>query len=638
MIAALLAISAGARAQMAYWLIRPAYDSIRLAETVPLVLTDSASTTAIWTRDGRRLAATPDLLFRFSDDRAVTVKRGAAMITGFYDTEGKFTPMKDCYVAYSYPYFSCGYMLVVKNRRYRLIRKDGSEDPFSAFVTMSPFSAGYARCMLFADMEKMKDPYYFYVDTQKAVISMTIGRDKNVDHEDVRFLSSLSSGGKGIAIVKKRLYIFDKDSAMLTPVTVTDGDKKRHVQINGDEEDYLTKVNDTTIIKARGGKNDTVTFIFDKQLRPVCIRHKDHTQSFATAEMTRDMPAPAYRPVKGVSGRYAMTRNGETVLPEQFDNVALCYGDTAIVSLNGRWGMMTIDGSLGYSLSMNRGNDIAFRHHKYTTSVRLDLPARISAANCEFDIPEGHGCDIDKTSVQTRDTESGNYVEYDCTLTIPEALPDSLTKLTYPVRVTCAGVTYPEQTLTVKAWHYKYVNVDISHDGTKLTGGDVEFTINISAEKLAGEADYPLAVDIVADSAATSVRAELEKLSETRYKCRLYDLAAGLNIITVRVTEAGCPPSLFPFEISYTKPAGKRDGNGQVAIAAMGSGNSGAAALTTGETTPAAEPQQSPEAATAPEAQPEPAPAAAPADSVSTTTAKPEAPADTLKAQQQQTK
>ena len=54
-----------------------------------------------------------------------------------------------------------------------------------------------------------------------------------------------------------------------------------------------------------------------------------------------------------------------------------------------------------------------------------------------------------------------------------------------------------------------------------------------------------------------SLQCELEKISETRYKCKVLDLAEGNNNIIVQILEQGCPPASFPFEVTYTKPVAK---------------------------------------------------------------------------------
>ena len=202
---------------------------------------------------------------------------------------------------------------------------------------------------------------------------------------------------------------------------------------------------------------------------------------------------------------------------------------------------------------MHNGKDIAFRHKDVATTIKLELPVIISADKCRFDIDEKHGCIIDKISLETKNTENGNYVQYNCNLTIPDSLPDVITEIQYPVQITYDGLKYPIVPIKTKAWHYKYINVDLDETETTLEQGNVSFTINISADKQPGENDYPFEVEIKTDSLQT----ELAKISETRYKCKLFALAEGINNVNINILENGCPPSVFPFEITYIKPVKK---------------------------------------------------------------------------------
>ena len=152
--------------------------------------------------------------------------------------------------------------------------------------------------------------------------------------------------------------------------------------------------------------------------------------------------------------------------------------------------------------------------------------------------------------MQSRDTEDGNYVQYNCVLTIPDSLPDVLTEVVYPVEISYDGLKIPTYSFTAKAWHYKYVNVDLNGAETVVSKGNVAFTVNVTADKTPGDMDYPLEVSIE----AKGLKAEKSKMSESRYKCMLYSLAEGVNKFNIIVSEAGCMPSVFPFEITYVKP------------------------------------------------------------------------------------
>lgn len=548
-----LVSSHAAYGQMAKWAMRPGYDSIRLAAGVPVILTDSAGTTSLWSTDARLLASTTDSVAPFSNGFAVVLKKGTTDITGFYATDGTFTKLQGCKAVYGCPYFRDGYLLVDKQGRHKLICTDGSGDPFGSFVTMYPYTNGYACCTMYRDMENLEGTYYYYVDTDKNPIKLMLNKEDEAESDEVSFLSSLNDDGLGIAIVKRRVYMYDKGLGMLRPVFVDDkAEKKRQVRVGGHFSESMYMEGDTTVVWARASKKDTVFFRFDKMMRLVSVKYPKRTDTYHSRHIGPLKLKCDFAAEKREGGKYAVTQGQKTILPPQFEGGGISVGKYLAVRKDGKWGMLEIDENSSYRMSMNKGNAIAFRHQKYETTVRLDLPADIKAEVCSFDIPSGNGCTIDKTSVQMRNTSAGNFVQYNCVLTIPDSLPDHITEITYPVSMTCDGINYPDSKLTVKAWHYKYVNMDLSREEIKFERGIVEFILNMTADKLAGENDYPLTVQVVEDS--TAARVDLIKLSETRYKCRLYSPVEGINRLVVSVIENGCPPSYFPFEINYIKP------------------------------------------------------------------------------------
>lgn len=583
---AVILLSANAAyGQMAKWAMRPGYDSIRLATGVPVVVSDSVGVTSLWSTDAKLLASTEDSIAKFSEGMAVVMKKGTQDITGFYATDGTFTKLENCKVVYNCPYFRDGYLLVNRQGRNKLVAKDGKYDPFGSFVEMYPYSSGYACCTMYGDMENFKDLYYYYVDTDKNLVKLMFDKKEAVENEDVSFLSSLNDDGVGIAVIKRHVYMFDKGLGMLRPVFVDEkAEKKRQVRV-GDFSESMYNKGDSTILWARGSKRDTVFFAFDERMRLVSIKYPARTVNYNTAH-----PAPLklkgdFTAERSSNGMYAVKSGSSTILPPQFDGAGISFGKFIAVRKDGKWGLLQLDEKLKYSMSMNKGNAIAFRHKKFETTVRLDLPAEIKADGCSFDIPAGNGCTVDKTSVQMRNTSAGNFVQYNCVLTIPDSLPDHITEITYPVSMTCDGISYPDSKLTVKAWHYKYVNMDLSREEIKFERGIVEFILNMTADKLAGENDYPLTVQVVEDS--TAARVDLIKLSETRYKCRLYSPVEGINRLVVSVIENGCPPSYFPFEINYIKPK-DNTAVGQVEVTKIGmvqQAGTAAAATTTGGTT-----------------------------------------------------
>ncbi len=543
-----------ANAQMSRWIMQPEYDKIYIASGAPIVISDSAETSTLWSFEGVKLSSTEDIIHPYKEGYAVTTKRGTDIITGFFDTHGKFTKVMESNVAYSYPYFRNGFLLVKKGNDYKFINPNGTEQQFGDFVKIYPFNEGFATCFTYKTVEKLKDPYYSYVTTDNTPISFSYD-NKTFDKEDVQFLSSLTDDGKGVVIIKRKIYWFDKKTGNLTPIfaKIDETNIKRQVSVDGDANEYMIEMNDSIIIRGKGSKTDFVRINFNKMLKPTKIYYSDRVEEFKEIVEKEAKYSSTFASVKDSGNKYGLTYNETVVLPYQFEDVGFLLNDFAVVRSRGKWGMLTYDQSLNYRLIMHEGKDIAFRHRDVITTIRLELPPIISADKCRFDVGEQYGCIIDKISLETKNTENGNYVQYKCALTIPDSLPDVITDIEYPVQISYDGLIYPTVPIRVKAWHYKYINVDLDDSETTLDQGNVSFTVNISADKQPGENDYPFEVAIQTDSLQT----ELVKISETRYKCNLYALAEGVNNVNIRILESGCPPYVFPFEITYVKPVKK---------------------------------------------------------------------------------
>ena len=57
-----------------------------------------------------------------------------------------------------------------------------------------------------------------------------------------------------------------------------------------------------------------------------------------------------------------------------------------------------------------------------------------------------------------------------------------------------------------------------------------------------------------------------DKLSETRRKFTVSNLKEGSNSLNIYVIETGCPASVFPFEIYYSKPVPKKKKKEEVIV------------------------------------------------------------------------
>lgn len=547
------------RAQIAKWVIPPAYDAIHMAAGTELIVTDSLGSKVVWSPDGRRLAVTTDVLYPFAGGCSVAVKKGTSDITGFYDVAGRFTKLEGFNATHGHPFFADGYLLVQDGRYFRYATTRGRMSKGLYFKAW-PFSNGYASCSAYANIEKQKDPYNMLLTTDLEHIKFNY-EDKFFDDDDVDFISSVNDEGLGVVVIKHKAYWFHGNNKTITPLYAKDGETnaKNQGKLDDDIAVSLAEETDTTsALSLKCGKADRVKVRFDALMRPVAVLspYGDKTFKSRTVEVT-----PPSTPLRMTAkdGLYGISYGGMEILPPQLEGLLTCFGDKAFVKLGGKYGMLRIMKDEKLRLTINKGNPIDFRHQKYETTIRLDLPRVISAHDTRIEVDPKSGCNVDMTSGEKRDTEFGNYIQYNCTLSIPDSLPDEMVgdesnDIVYPTQVVYDGLRSPMIQLKVKAWHYKYFNVDINDAETTISHGDMAFTFDIKAERNPGEAVYPTSVNIMADT----LRWDLEKMSETRYKCRVYGLAEGVNNIVVQILEQGCPPASFPFEVTYTRPVAQK--------------------------------------------------------------------------------
>lgn len=558
-----------AYAQLPRWVIRPCFDTIYVKVDNRLLQCEVGGEKSLWTMGGEQLYTTDKTILPYKDEVAMVVADGGATITGFVDLAGRFTALPNLQVAYDNPYFENGLLICATQEGFDYYKMDATKATFPKVVRSYPFHGGYAPYFTYEQPEKRKDPHYgfFRADGSQQNYWVQDGDDtKALEQKNLTFLSGISTTGKAVAVIKDKLYWYDVATEVFEPMTwrSDDSEKQQQLKLTKDYDLYFCNLpTDRNItFEATYGKKHVARLVFDPELRPVMVAFEDQDITFKTTSPSPATYASRLEPF-GPAGNCGLTMDSQRVLPQQFEQTGLMYDNKAMVKLNGKWGIVEILPNLAFTLRINKGEDIAFRHQKFETQLRLDLPVEISAKETKLDISEQTGCVMDKTSREDKDTESGNFVTYSCTLNIPPTLPDTITTIVYePFHVSTDGISLFDVPITVRAWHLKYYNVDPIDSETTISDGIASFTININAQRMAGESDYPFEVRIEADS----ISVEYEKISETRYKCTVSNLQEGNNNLNIIVTEKGCPSSVFPFELFYTKPVPKKKTKEEIII------------------------------------------------------------------------
>lgn len=555
---AILAGSVLSRGQIAEWMIPPAYNEMYVAEGTNLIVTDSLEINrTVWSFEGERYDSADCDVNAFRDNAAVCTQRGTVEVCGLYNLRGEFIPISkpdnQFFTTYNYPFYSDGYLLVENPtvNGYQFIDEKGRIDD-SVFINAYPFQNGFASCKYASGKEKSKEIFLGLIDKKLEPVVFSLN-GKAVRANDIDYVSSVNDEGIAVVIIKKKVFLFHADSRLLTPVCPNENEDtaKRQVHVQGDMSHAITSIGELAYqIHADAGKRNAISINLDAIMRPVSIQYVDSEKVFKVEEKQIE-PLTSIFISKEVDGKYGINWGGAEILPPQFETPSLCFDDYAIVKLAGKYGLLKIHKDDRFQISVYKGKDVPFKHQTFETTLRLDLPMFIPAEKATLEIDPLSGCEIDKTSGESRNTQYGNYVQYDCTLHIPANLPDDEPiELKYPATIYYNGLMSTTVPFVVKAWHYKYFVVDVIDSETVMDKGTLCFTFNINAQRDLGEPIYHTVVNIQADSLAFS----LEKLSETRYKCRIPKLKEGLNSIVIQVIEQGCPAVPFPFDITYVKP------------------------------------------------------------------------------------
>lgn len=547
-----------AHAQVAQWLVPPEYDLIEESTEDSVIVAQQGFNHHIWDMKGRCLAKVNDDLYPFSDGCAVSTTPETAKITAIYNVEGEKKVVRDrVQLGWGYPLFHDGFLLVNDGNYFYYMDSEGGIDP-TPYYQAFPFSHGYASCFTFANIRKMKDPMRMLIDTDLEPVPLTWA-DKPLPASDVDFISSVGDDGFGIIVYKDKLYYFDAATAELSPVLPLNGDTniKNQARIDGDIVKALTSLDDSTkVLAGRCGKERLAIRINAITLRPLVMTIGDEERVFEKTATTHGSYPTSLRAVKDLSsGKYALNLGDKEVLPPQIDVVEQLKGNTALVNMNDKLGLLLVNPNGHFNFILNDNEDIGFRHKHFNTTIRLNMPAGINAEETSIEIDPQTGCNIDKRTRVAKNNPDGSFVQYKCKLLCPPDVGDDAMEISYPAYIVYQGLRTPMMTAAGKAWHSKYLTVDVNEKELKLNGSTLHFTVNISADRVQGDDVYPFYPSL----ATEDLKFDMKKVSDTRYECTVYDLKTGRNNIIVRVTEEGCPPADYTFEVNYAPQSTQKE-------------------------------------------------------------------------------
>lgn len=539
-------------AQIAHWLIPPHYESIQFAEGLDAIITDASGVKTLWSFNGDLLGSVVGEIHPFCNDRAIVTSSGSNSITTIMRANGSCIPVAEgLEIMPQAPEFHNGMLLVKSNDYYQFLDLEGKPSTF--YLSALPFYNGYSNCIRYKNWEKKKKPCRMLIDSTGTIVNIT-NKNHEIELENIEFLSSVNDENIALVIIKHKLYFFDGITRQLSPVYPSSDEinPKNHARIEEDVKFCLANDSDSTVLlNAKYGKKGEMSFRFDEAYRLISQTCDSTIKVFNVKTKAQKNYKSPLSATTSDSLLYGIAWNGEEMLPCQFNQISQFFESKAFVQKENLYGLVSIDPNSRFEIKINGGDDIAFLHQKFETTIRVDIPTSVSSERTFIDIDLSSGCEIDRTSRKRKDTEGGNFIEYNCTLKIPQDLPDETTTIQYPLHILYNGFKSSQIYQNVNAWFYKKFDIEIDNSQTSLAQGVLTLMFNVNTVQTDGKL-FPTEISVTTPD--TLIAERVEKISETRYKYKIGTLNEGINNIMIEVTEQGCPAAVFPYEIEYHKP------------------------------------------------------------------------------------
>ena len=540
----LTCLASSANAQIAKWLVRPSYDHIEMTGSGLLKVVSNGKEGLLSIEGKEVLPMEFDSIGSFKEDRALLFKNGK--FYGITDIQGRIIPLqkKDYKLPHGVARFHSGYLLVKQNQQFYFIDKEGNQ-AYGPFADAYPFFDGHACVKSYIDY--LKDPeetYYDFIDTDGKPFQI-----QDLDKEDINFMSSFNNG-KAIIVVKKKFYFIDSDTYKMTPISTDNTTNRKSLVVSESKEIQAGKDEKGYIVAAKNGK-----FIFDPFMRLKIVELQGNEPT------VMDFPAEPKRKFTSVfdkitdNNQSGLTFEGETLLPPQFDDILHMEGKLAIVKVGGKCGVITIDERNKFLFKLNNNENIGFNHQYYDAKLTVLMPPYIKSASATV-TSLSDDCEIQIESRSESENVEGNTLGYNCRLSIPENLTDTLSTHDYFYSLKYDGLLSIPHKVTISEWYVKYYEVELSNTNFMVSSINDTITVEFDLIKTDvarnDDSNYFKNIEVMASN--FSEQPILNKITENHYSFQIFGIDQERINFSVKITEVGCPSIEYPFEMVFVKP------------------------------------------------------------------------------------
>lgn len=521
-------------AQVAYWAVHPAYDSIRIMEKSMFMVSKEGKSGIVGIDGKVLLPAAYDSIGDFRNGAALLFKGKDKSLVGFITENGRMTDLtKQRYATNDEcPHFREGYLVVNDSMANYYILRQGNGEIYGPFKYALPCNEGFAAVMTRHGSDNKNTWALFSEETQAAI---SFGPD--VDPDDVSFVSSVNHG-KAIVVVKKHFYEYDVSSRTLTNLSVDGTTDKKSLVVADSRNISCTSTPDGWRVAAKNA-----LFDFDKMMRLKWSQYAG--QKPQTFDIVEDSLLAEATNVEGYqsggSALWGIKYKGNVVLPQQFEEVMQTVGDMAVVRQSGKCGVIAIDSKGHFAFKLNDNKAVAFEHGYYNSSLVVTFPPYISPAKAKVESLTKECLLKPETRKDNQNIETSS-ITYDCQLTMNDDMTEDATPVEYKFTVVYDGLFSGIYQVALPERYIKAYEVEITGESLKNQVAEISFDVK-PLNPGGGRFQKKVEVEPEKDEQVVVV----EQVGEDSYKAKIYGLESNVAMFDIIVTEDGCPAVVYPF-------------------------------------------------------------------------------------------
>lgn len=538
-------ISLSSFGQIARWKVKPSFDDARPLGN-GLIEVKVGNKYGLYNSVGENILPVGyDSIGDFTDDVAMLFNE--SRLAGFIDSEGKHIDLTG--TGYnpvpSQEFFSGGFLTVNKDDKYYYIDKSGKEVA-GPFAKTYPYYDGYAAISCYAGIHKKPDETYLAFIDENQTITRIPEFEKS---DDLCFISSFRDGN-AVCVYKRKAY-FLTDSLTISPISTDTIATKKSIVAFENKNVIPQPIDGGYVIYA---KNAALTFNKQMQLEKI----ESGENLIYSYKPTPKTVRPITSKFADVSkdGMYGLTYNNSVILPAQFSDIRLLEEKYALVKLDGKWGMITVDPDNQFQFKLNNNEHIGFNHRFYIAKLATLMPSYIKCNNTTV-YSKSLDCEIQVESRNEIENIERNTLTYDCKLSIPESLSDTLALQEYTYALKYDGLQSIDYKVSIPEWYVKYYEVELSNTKFTVNPNDtitVEFDLVKTDAARNDDTNYFKTVELITPE---NDNIPLNKITENHYSFRIGSGDRERLSFIVRIKEIDCPAIEYPFEMVFTKPAPK---------------------------------------------------------------------------------